>query len=93
MISSALWYVSNQTLHNDFEIPYVTEVIIINTNKYKNRTILHSNQLIRTLFNPSSRQTTETVMAGRLSPIANSSEPSMDGVCLTNFSYLNFTNY
>jgi len=53
MISSAPWYVSNQTLHNYFEIPYVTEVIKINTNKYKNRSTVHSNQLIRTLFNPS----------------------------------------
>ena len=70
MISSAPWYVCNQTLHNDFEIPYVTEVIRINTNKHKNRSIVHSNQLIRTLFNPLSRQTTQTVMAGRLSPIA-----------------------
>ena len=53
MISSFPWYVSNQTLHNDIEIPYVTEVIRINTNKYKNRSIVHSNQLIRTLFKPS----------------------------------------
>jgi len=51
MISSALWYVSNQTLHSDFEIPYVTEVIRNNTNN-KNRSTVHSNQLIRTLFNP-----------------------------------------
>jgi len=47
------WYVSNQTLHNELEIPYVTEVIRINTNKYKNRSTVRSNQLIRTLFNPS----------------------------------------
>jgi len=53
MINSVPWYVSNQTLHNDFEIPYVKEVIGINTNKYKNRSTVHSNQLIRTLFNPS----------------------------------------
>jgi len=53
MISSTPWYVSNQTLHNDFEIPYVTEVIRINTNKYKYRSTVHNNQLIRTLFNPS----------------------------------------
>jgi len=51
-ISSASWYVSNQTLH-DFEIPYVTEVIRTNTNKYKNRSTAHGNQLIRTLFSPS----------------------------------------
>jgi len=53
MISSAPWYVSNQTLHNDFEIPYVKEVFRINTNKYKNRSTVHNNQPIRTLFNPS----------------------------------------
>ena len=51
MISGAPWYVSNQTLHNDFEIVYVTEVIGIN--KYKNRSTVRSNQLIGTLFNPS----------------------------------------
>ena len=53
MISSARWYVSNQTLHNDFEIPYVTEMNRISTNKYKNRSTVHSNQLVRTIFNPS----------------------------------------
>ena len=42
MISSAPWYVSNQNLHYDFEIPYVTEGIRINTNKYKNRSTVHS---------------------------------------------------
>ena len=52
MFSNAPWHVSNQILHNDFEIPYVTEVIRINTNKYKNRSTVHSNQLIGTLFNP-----------------------------------------
>jgi len=51
--SSAPWYVFNQTLHSDFDIPYVTEVVRINANKYKNRNIEHSNQLIRALFNPS----------------------------------------
>ena len=53
MINSTPWYVSNQTFRNDFKIPYVTEVIRINANKYKNRSTVHSNQLIRTLFNPS----------------------------------------
>jgi len=52
-ISSAPWYLSNQTLHNDFDIPYVTEVVRINANKYKNRSTKHSNQLTGALFNPS----------------------------------------
>jgi len=53
MISSALWYVSNQTLQSDFDIPYVTEVVRINANKYQNRSNEHSSQLIRALFDPS----------------------------------------
>ena len=52
VISSAPWHVSNQTLHNDFEIQYVTEVVRINANKYKNRSTERSNQLIRAIFNP-----------------------------------------
>ena len=52
IISSAPWYVSNQTLHSDFETQYVTEVVRINANKYKSRSTEHSNQLIRVLFNP-----------------------------------------
>jgi len=89
MISSAPWYVSNQTLHCDFEIQYVTEVVRINATKYKNHSNEHSNQLIRAPFNPS----VDKIMAGRLSPIAQLSEPPMDGACLTTFSYLNLTNY
>ena len=52
-ISNAPRYVSNQTLHNDFDIPYVTEVVRINANKYKNHSTEHSNQLIGALFKPS----------------------------------------
>jgi len=52
IISSAPWYVSNQTLHNNFEIQYVSEVVRVNANKYKNLSSERSNQLIRTLFNP-----------------------------------------
>jgi len=69
IISSAPWYVSDQTLHSDFEIQYVTEVVRINANKYKNRSTEHSNQLIRALFNHLTDRT-QTIMAGRLSPIA-----------------------
>jgi len=52
IFSSAPWYVSNQNLHSDFEIQYVTEVGRINANKYKNRSTEHGNQLIRALSNP-----------------------------------------
>ena len=53
MISNAPWYVSNQTLHNDFKILYVSEMVRFSANKYKHRWTEHSNQLIRRLFNPS----------------------------------------
>ena len=66
MISSAPWYVSNQTLHSDFEIQYVTEVVRINANKYKNRSTEHSNQLMRALFNPLADRRLQTIMAGNL---------------------------
>ena len=52
IISSTPWYVSNQTLHSDFEMQYVREVVRSNANKYKNCSTKHSNQLIRALFNP-----------------------------------------
>ena len=43
------------TLHSELDIPYVTEVVRINANKYeyKNRSSQYSNQLIRARFNPS----------------------------------------
>jgi hypothetical protein len=47
-IANAPWYISNLTLHNDFHIPYVTEVIRAYA---KNRTAQNNNNLIRDLFN------------------------------------------
>jgi len=93
MISSAPWYVSNQTLHSDFEIQYVTEVGRINANKYKNRSTEHSNQLIRALFSPSAGRRLKLLWPEDLAQQHNSSEPPMYGACLTTFSHLNLTNY
>jgi hypothetical protein len=93
MISSAPWYVSYQTLHSDFEIQYVTEVVRINTNKYKNRSTEHSNQLIRALFNPLADRRLKWSWSEDLAQQHNSSEPPMDGACLTIFSHLTLTNY
>ena len=92
MIISAPWYVSNQTLHSDFEIQYVTEVVRINANTYKNRSIEHSNQLISALFNSSADRRLKRLWPEDLAQQHNCSEPPMDGACLTTFSYLNLTN-
>ena len=48
--SGAPWYVSNKTLHEDFKIPSIQEVIKSNINRYKDRTTEHVNQLISDLF-------------------------------------------
>jgi hypothetical protein len=50
MISVAPWYVSNQTLHEDLKIPLIKDMIKSTINKYKNRTSVHENQLIKDLF-------------------------------------------
>jgi hypothetical protein len=50
MISGAPWYVSNQTLHEDLKIPLIQDMIRSNINKYKNRTSVNENQLIKDLF-------------------------------------------
>lgn len=51
MIADAPWYVSNQTLHDDFNIPFIKDVIREHSIKYKTRSTNHSNQLINELFN------------------------------------------
>jgi hypothetical protein len=50
-IANAPWYISNLTLHNDLNTPYVTEVIRAYAKKHKDRTAQNNNQLIRDLFN------------------------------------------
>ena len=50
MISGAPWYVSNKTLHDDFKIPSIQDVIKSTINRYKDRTREHENQLISDLF-------------------------------------------
>jgi len=92
-INSAPWYVSNRTLHSDFNIQYVTEVVPINANKYKTRSTEHSNQLIRALFNPSADRQLKPLWPEDLAQQHICSEPPMGDACLATFSYLNITNY
>jgi hypothetical protein len=51
MISGAPWYVSNQILQEGLKIPLIQDMIKSNINKYKNRTSVNENQLIKDLFN------------------------------------------
>jgi hypothetical protein len=61
MISGAPWYVSNQTLHEDLKIPLIRYMIKSNINKYKNRTSVNENQLIKDLFTQTIEETEENL--------------------------------
>jgi hypothetical protein len=51
-ITNAPWYVSNFTLHNDFQIPFITEEIKIYSTIYCNRLIGHENSYVTELSSP-----------------------------------------
>jgi hypothetical protein len=47
-ITNAPWYVSNYTLHNDLQIPFIT----VEIKRYYNRLIGHENSYVTELRNP-----------------------------------------
>jgi hypothetical protein len=49
IMTNAPWYVSNQTLHNDLQIPFIKEVIHRQATKYRDRNTKHKNELITAL--------------------------------------------
>lgn len=49
MIVNAPWFVTNQTLHEDLDVPYIKEEISRHAIKYRHRIIDHDNQLINEL--------------------------------------------
>jgi hypothetical protein len=51
-IANAPWYVTNHTLHTDFNIPYVSEVIHERINKHHNNPEAHPNPLSEPLLQP-----------------------------------------
>ena len=51
-ITNAPWYVSNRTLHNDLQVPYVTDEIRRLAQLYKHRLQGHDNRLIEEIRNP-----------------------------------------
>jgi ribosomal protein S17E len=51
-ITGAPWYVSNKTIHEDLNIPLITDVIKKQTNRYRNRITGHLNKLIEELSHP-----------------------------------------
>jgi hypothetical protein len=51
-ITNAPWFVSNFTLHNDIQIPFITEGIKRYSTIYYNRLIGHPNSYVTELSNP-----------------------------------------
>jgi hypothetical protein len=51
-MTGAPWYASNNTIHDDLNIPYITDEIKKPANRYRNRIADHENQLIVDLSNP-----------------------------------------
>ncbi|PNF32300.1 hypothetical protein B7P43_G16327 [Cryptotermes secundus] len=51
-ITNAPWYVSNRALHNDLQVPYVTDEIRRLALLYKQRLQGHDNRLIEEIRNP-----------------------------------------
>jgi hypothetical protein len=49
-IADAPWYVSNLTLHNDLEIPFVNNEILRPAARYKAQTVNHDNKLVEELY-------------------------------------------
>ena len=51
-IANASWYVTNHTLHKDFNMPYVSDVIRERINKYHKNLEAHPNPLLEPLLQP-----------------------------------------
>lgn len=49
MIANAPWYISNQTIHDDFGIPFIKDIIRPHATRYNQRNAIHSNRLISEL--------------------------------------------
>lgn len=52
MILDVPWYVTNQTIHADLGIPFITEVINLHATRTKNRNSTHPHDLVRGLYHP-----------------------------------------
>ena len=51
-IANAPWYVTNQTLHTDLQIPYVSTVIHKRINKHRIALAFHPNPLVEPMLHP-----------------------------------------
>jgi hypothetical protein len=64
-ITNAPWYVTNQTLHEDLNVPYITEVIQESSNKHHDKIEIHSNTILWPLLEQQHRRITEELQASK----------------------------
>jgi hypothetical protein len=56
IITNAPWYVTNQTLHEDLNVPYITEVIQERSIKHHDKIKIHSNTILWPLLEQKHRR-------------------------------------
>jgi hypothetical protein len=56
MMINTPWYVTNQTLHQDLNIPYIIEVIQERSNKHHDKTKIHNNTILLPLLEQQHRR-------------------------------------
>jgi hypothetical protein len=56
MITKAPWYVTSQTLHEDLNVPYITEVIQVRSIKHHDKIKMHSNTILWPLLEEQHRR-------------------------------------
>jgi len=65
-IANAPWYVTNHTLHTDFNIRYVSDVIHERINKHHNNLVAHPNPLLELPLQPINTRRLKKMLAFRL---------------------------
>jgi hypothetical protein len=65
IITNAPWYVTNRTLHQDLNVPYITEVIQERSIKHHNKIKIHSNTILWPLLEQQHRRRLKKIRASR----------------------------
>jgi hypothetical protein len=65
MIINAPWYVTNQTLHEDLNVPYIIEVIQERSIKHHDKINIHSNTILWPLLEQQHRRRLKKILDSR----------------------------
>jgi hypothetical protein len=65
MITNAPWYVTNQTLHEDLNVLYITEVIQERSNKHHDKIKIHSMYYLMAPTRATTQKKIKKILASR----------------------------